>query len=70
MAIKGVDAVWNSLAEVIDDERIQGRRTRKLKETPAQRVQRLLTAKDIKMYVPLSSSSTSKLITSQCCCTR
>lgn len=33
MAVKSVDAVWDSLAEAIDEARVQGRRTRKLRET-------------------------------------
>lgn len=64
MALKGVDAIWDSLAEVLDEERVPGRRTRKLKETPAQRVQRLLTAKDVKWCVLLQLPSMIELMTS------
>ena len=52
MALKGVDAVWDNLAEVLDEDRVEGRRTRKLRESSAKRVQRLLGAKDIKLCVP------------------
>ena len=56
MALKGIDAIWAALAEVLDGEHTQGRRTRKLKETSAQRVQRLLTAKNLKLCVLFSCS--------------
>ena len=38
MALKGVDAVWDNLAEVLDEDRVEGRRTRKLRESSAKRV--------------------------------
>ncbi|KZT71064.1 P-loop containing nucleoside triphosphate hydrolase protein [Daedalea quercina L-15889] len=53
MAIKGVDAVWDSLAESIIEEESSGRRTRKFKETSALRVQRLLVEKNVKTVVVL-----------------
>ncbi|KAH9935386.1 uncharacterized protein B0H18DRAFT_412107 [Fomitopsis serialis] len=53
MAIKGVDAIWDSVADVIDEGQSNSRRRRKAKESSAQRVRRLLTTKKTRCIVVL-----------------
>ncbi|KAH9831231.1 P-loop containing nucleoside triphosphate hydrolase protein [Rhodofomes roseus] len=52
MTLKGVDAIWEGLAEALD-EGSNARRLRKAKESPAQRVQRLLSTGKFKSVVVL-----------------